>query len=130
MTTETLVFALTILLALGHILVMAGIAQTVYSVGELVGPRDDMRDSGSVYFKRAQRANDNFRETLSWALGLLILVQVTGDANATTAAGAWIYFWARLAYLPLYLFGIPWMRTGAWTVSLVGLAMLLIPLFG
>jgi len=127
MTTETTVFVLTILLAFGHIVVMATIAMGRYTVGQLVGPRDDFPPSGSVYYERAKRANENLKETLPWALGLLILVQVTGDANATTAAGAWVYFVARVIYVPMYLFGVPWLRTGAWTVALVGLAMLLIP---
>lgn len=64
------------------------------------------------------------RETLPWALGLLILVQVTGSAGAIAATGAWVYFCARVAYLPLYLLGVQWLRTIAWFVSLFGLATL------
>jgi len=36
-----------------------------------------------------------------------------------------LYFWARLAYVPLYAAGIPYVRSLAWVVSLVGILMLL-----
>lgn len=40
-----------------------------------------------------------------------------------TLLGAQIFFWARLAYAFVYLAGIPWLRTGVWTVSVVGMAL-------
>lgn len=127
MTVETTVFVLTILLAFGHMLVLATLATSIFGMSKLAGPRDDMPDTDNLFYNRLNRAFENLKETLPWALGLLLLVQITGDANATTAAGAWLYFWSRAAYVPLYLFGIPWLRTLAWGASLVGLAMLLIP---
>lgn len=130
MTPETLVFVLTILLGLVHIL-MQGMHQTrLYGTDALVGPRDELAPSDDVRLGRARRANDNFRETAPWALGLLIMVQVAGVTGALTATGAWLYLLARAAYLPLYLYGVPWLRTVAWAVALVGLALLLIALFG
>ncbi len=42
-----------------------------------------------------------------------------------TAMGAWIYFGARAAYLPLYLFGVAYLRTAAWFASLCGLTLIL-----
>ena len=49
---------------------------------------------------------------------------VSGKANATTAMGAMIFFWARLAYAVIYLIGIPWLRTLVWFVSVIGMAMI------
>ena len=34
--------------------------------------------------------------------------------------------WARWAYLPGYFIDIPFLRSGIWTVSVIGLAMLFI----
>ncbi|MEO7935944.1 MAG: MAPEG family protein, partial [Dokdonella sp.] len=45
------------------------------------------------------------------------------------ALGAQLYFWARLAYLPTYAAGIPYLRTVIWGVAIVGLAMVLGGLF-
>ena len=129
MTPETSVFALTVVLGFLHVLVMTMIQTRIHGISVLVGARDSFRPADNVYLARARRANDNFRETAPWALGLLIMVQVAGVAGTVTAAGAWMYLVARVLYLPLYLFGVPWLRTLAWTVSLVGIAMMLVPLF-
>jgi uncharacterized MAPEG superfamily protein len=39
--------------------------------------------------------------------------------------GSELYFGARLAYLAVYLIGIPYLRTVVWAVSIWGLVMLL-----
>ncbi|HYW03422.1 MAG TPA: MAPEG family protein [Gammaproteobacteria bacterium] len=130
LNAETLVFLLTILLGFAQILILVVLANSVYGLGPLVGPRDDLQPSDNQWLGRMRRANENFKETLPWALGLLIMVQITGHSSAVTVSGAWLYFWARVAYVPLYLFGIPWLRTLAWTASMVGLGMLLVPIFG
>ena len=39
--------------------------------------------------------------------------------------GAQIYFWARLLYIPAYASGIPVVRTVLWTISVIGLVMVL-----
>ena len=41
-----------------------------------------------------------------------------------TLLGAQIFLYARLAYVVVYIAGIPWLRTGVWAVSVVGLAMI------
>ena len=130
MTPETTAFAFTVLLGFVHVLVQSVLQTRLHGTDVLVGPRDDFRPADDAYLGRARRANDNFRESAPWALGLMIMVQVAGVTSGATAAGAWLYVVARVAYLPLYLFGVPWLRTLAWSVSLVGLAMLLVALFG
>ena len=129
MTPETSVFALTIVLGFLHILIMAMIQIRIHGISVLVGARDSFRPADNVYLGRARRANDNFRETAPWVLGLLIMVQVAGVAGTVTATGAWLYLVARVLYLPLYVLGVPWLRTLAWAASLAGIAMMLIPLF-
>jgi uncharacterized MAPEG superfamily protein len=37
--------------------------------------------------------------------------------------GARIFFYARVAYFPIYLAGITYVRTLVWIVSLIGLAV-------
>ena len=128
MTPETSVFALIVVLGSVHIVVPDVIQTRIHGVREMVGARDSFRPEDNAYPGRARRANDNFGETAPWALGLLIIVQWAGVAGAATATGAWLYLVVRLLYLPLYLVGVPWLRTLAWTVSLVGIAMMLVPL--
>lgn len=46
--------------------------------------------------------------------------------DAASALGAQLYFWARLAYVPVYAAGIPYLRTLVWVVSIVGIILLLV----
>lgn len=50
------------------------------------------------------------------------------QAGAHTAIGAQVYFWARVAYLPIYVVGIPYLRTAVWAASLWGILQLMEPL--
>ena len=70
---------------------------------------------------RAARAHRNMLESLVLFAALVLVAQVAGRANATTALGAEVFFWARVVYVPVYVIGIPWARTGVWGVSVVGL---------
>jgi uncharacterized MAPEG superfamily protein len=77
---------------------------------------------------RAKRAHLNMLENLVLFAALVLIAAVANKANATTAIGAAIFFWARLAYAVIYVAGIPWLRTGAWFVSVIGMAMIAIQL--
>jgi uncharacterized MAPEG superfamily protein len=57
----------------------------------------------------------------------LIVTQRTGGAGAL---GATIWILARIVYIPIYVFGIIYVRTLVWTVSIVGLVMMLWRLIG
>jgi uncharacterized MAPEG superfamily protein len=74
---------------------------------------------------RAQRAHVNMLESLTIFAALVLLAHVAGKSNATTALGAQLFFWSRLAYAPVYVIGIPWLRTGVWGVSFAGLLQIL-----
>ena len=73
---------------------------------------------------RANRAHRNMLENLVLFAILVLVAQITGRANATTAFGSELFFAARLIYVPIYLIGITWVRTGAWAVSVVGLVLI------
>ncbi|MEM7128463.1 MAG: MAPEG family protein [Chloroflexota bacterium] len=124
MTTETLIILLTFVLALVYYLMPAYFAVANSGLLALAGSRDDVSVGEKMAAQRAERANANFKETVPWAIGLLILVQVTGDANGATALGGWIYLICRVLYIPLYLMGIPFARSIVWTISIVGLIMI------
>jgi len=73
---------------------------------------------------RATRAHRNMLENLVVFATLVIVAHMAGVANETTALGAQLFFWARLVYAVVYLMGIPWVRTGIWAVSVVGLILI------
>ena len=72
---------------------------------------------------RLHRANNNFLETFVFFAAAVLAVVVAGKANAQTALGVQLYFWARLAYLPAYAAGVPYLRSVIWAVAVVGLVM-------
>jgi uncharacterized MAPEG superfamily protein len=102
-------------------------AQGQVGLPKLVGNRDDLPVLQG-FAGRAQRAHRNMLESLVLFAVLVLLAQVTGKANATTALGAQLFFWGRIAYALIYWIGIPWARTAAWTVSIIGLVMIFVQL--
>ncbi|MBM3597201.1 MAG: MAPEG family protein [Alphaproteobacteria bacterium] len=78
-----------------------------------------------AWAQRAQRAHLNMVENLTVFAVLVLVAHVSGAANATTALGATIFFWARIAQGLVHIAGLPWLRTAAFGVSLVGEAMIL-----
>jgi uncharacterized MAPEG superfamily protein len=77
---------------------------------------------------RASRAHRNMLESLVLFAIVILVAQAMGTTNAMTVLGAQLFFWGRLAYAVVYLVGIPWVRTGAWGVSLVGLVLIFLQL--
>ena len=90
---------------------------------KLAGNREGLTDC-TGWVGRAQRAHRNMLENLVLFAALVLIAAVSGKANATTAMGAMIFFWGRLAYAVIYLIGVPWLRTLAWFVSVIGMAMI------
>lgn len=74
---------------------------------------------------RADRASKNFLETFPLFAAAALGVVLAHAGTPHTALGAELYFWARLAYLPIYIVGIPYLRTAVWAVSLWGLLQVL-----
>ncbi len=78
---------------------------------------------------RAKRAHANLVENLPVFAVLVLVVAIAGKANATSALGATIFFWARLAYTIVYTAGIKIVRTLIFFVGQFGLLLILLQLF-
>lgn len=77
------------------------------------------------------RADRTARNTLEAFVLFTALALVAHAANKSTPAvlqGAEIFFWARLAYVPIYLAGLAYVRTGVWTLGVVGLGLMVLGL--
>ena len=72
---------------------------------------------------RCDRAGRNFLETFVFFAAAVLAVVAAQRTNASTALGAQLFFWARVVYLPVYLVGVPYLRTLVWATSLAGLLM-------
>ncbi|MGE5146420.1 MAG: MAPEG family protein [Candidatus Eiseniibacteriota bacterium] len=102
-------------------------AQLQLGLPPLVGNRENLPEC-TGWAGRAQRAHRNMLENLVLFAALVLVAQVAGKANAMTALGAQLFFWARLVYAPVYIIGIPWVRTAVWAVSVVGLVLIFLQL--
>jgi uncharacterized MAPEG superfamily protein len=92
-------------------------------------PRDEGRQPNSVYAQRTDRALRNMLETFPAFVALALALAITGKTAGWAQTGALLWLFGRIAYLPLYLLGVPYLRTLAWLVSLIGLLAMLMALF-
>lgn len=128
MTPELQYLVYGVILLIVHVLVQATFSDLSKGIGWALGPQDENRDQ-SVVAGRIQRALRNYLETLPAFIALALTLAVTELGNATSALGAAVWFWARVAYVPAYTSGIPLVRSVAFFASLAGLTMMILPLF-
>lgn len=72
---------------------------------------------------RLNRALRNLIEAIAIYAPIAIAVYVLGVGNEISALGAEIFFGARLVHAVVYTAGIPWVRTTAWFVGVIGILM-------
>jgi uncharacterized MAPEG superfamily protein len=127
LTTELHLLVWSVALCVLQMLVAVTGAQLQVGLPRLVGNREALPEA-TGWAGRAARAHRNMLENLVLFAALVLAAQVAGLANETTALGALLFFWGRVAYAIVYLIGIPWVRTGAWAVSMVGLVLIFLQL--
>jgi len=115
--------------ALTSILVLIAVSGATLQVGlpTLAGNREGLPKL-TGWAGRAQRAHLNMLESLILFAVLVLVAQFAGVHNATTLLGAQLFFWGRVAHGVVYIAGIPWLRTAAWGVSVVGLVLIFLQL--
>jgi len=128
MPIELKILALGALLLFIHIFIATRFKTAQYGRKWNVGARDQELPEPSPVSGRLIRAQANFEETFPIAIIALLGVVVAGKTSQWTALGGWIWLGARIVYLPLYWAGIPVIRTIAWTIALIGLAIVIEPL--
>ena len=129
MTPELTVLALAAILQVVQIGLAGWSMNRDAGVEYNAGPRDT-EPALSPLTGRLRRAVSNHFENLILFTIAVVVVTLSGSASATTAACAWIYLAARVAYVPAYAFGwSPW-RSAIYAVgALATLVMILIALF-
>jgi uncharacterized MAPEG superfamily protein len=78
---------------------------------------------------RVDRSWRNFIETFPLFAVAVLALAVTQRGDANSILGAQLYLWGRVACLVAYALGLRFVRTLVWTVSMVGIVMVLLPLF-
>ena len=81
----------------------------------------DKDEKKSLFFERADRALKNLYQTFPIFFGVVIL-SILKDVDNSSLALLWLI--SRIIYIPLYIFGINYLRTGVWAASLLCLILM------
>lgn len=127
MSIELRMLGWSVLLGLVYVLA-SGIATTAQrGLRYGAGARDDEHPLTGMA-GRTHRALRNFLETYPLFVAAVLVARISGRVGETTAVGAQLYVWARLVYLPLYVLGVPFIRSLAWLAAVAGLVLVLVGL--
>jgi uncharacterized MAPEG superfamily protein len=120
--SELVCLELSVLLWVAHVLVQASAGNAEIGRAYLLSPRDKQPAAEGVARGRATRALNNYTENFVPFVAMALALIATGHAGGL---GATIWLIARILYLPSYLFGVTYVRTGLWGISIIGLLMML-----
>ena len=127
MTAELIMLFWAVVLAFVQVLVSVILCTKQVGLTELAGNRDTFVPEGIA--GRATRAHRNMLENLPLFAALVLIVHVAGLSSDASVLGAQIFVIARLAAAIIYIIGIPWLRTAAFGISVVGLVMVSWPIW-
>ena len=122
---EIQLLGLSAVLVVAQIVLAAQLGNRQYGLKWAASPRDADVAAPGVLLGRVRRALANMLETFPLFAAAVLAVAVTHRLDRWSLIGAHLYFWARLAYLPLYAAGVPLIRSLVWNVALVGVFMIL-----
>ncbi|MFI4966833.1 MAG: MAPEG family protein [Caulobacterales bacterium] len=94
----------------------------------LMGARDEVKPVG-VMAARLNRALTNFLETFALFAAAVIACAMAGKLGPLTMWGAALYVIGRALYVPIYASGLAVVRTLVWTLSMVGVVMVIVAFF-
>ena len=87
-----------------------------------LGNRDNLKEATPMG-GRAERAAKNSIEAAVFFVPLALVANAAG-MDAEVMLGAQIAFWARIAYVPIYIAGIKYLRSLVWIGGVVGYGMM------
>jgi uncharacterized MAPEG superfamily protein len=83
-----------------------------------------------LWAQRAIRAHENAVENLAIFVPAVLVATALHVSTPVTRAAAVAYFFARLAHVLVYTFGVPVMRTVTFTVGWVAAILILLSVLG
>ena len=87
-----------------------------------LGNRDNLKEATPMG-GRAERAAKNSIEAAAFFVPLALVANAAG-LDAEVMLGAQIAFWARIAYVPIYIAGIKYLRSLVWIIGVIGYGMM------
>jgi uncharacterized MAPEG superfamily protein len=127
MTTELTMLAWSVVLGLLHAVTTGQFTTLQHGIRYGLSPRDEERKLTGIG-ARVQRAFANYMQTFPFFAAAVLVAHLADRHSWLTTTGAQLFFWARLAYVPLYAAGIPIARTVAFVIATAGIVFILIAL--
>jgi uncharacterized MAPEG superfamily protein len=128
MRTETLLLAAAALLGICQLFIATAAATrargAAWNLSNREGPAEPL--TGCAF--RLDQAFKNFLETFPFFAAGVLAALAENRVGGMVLWGAHLYFWARLAYLPVYAAGITGLRTLVWVISMAGIGLVWIGL--
>lgn len=115
----TLSAGLTIVLWIPYVLARIGSQGMTGAMGYPENP-----PAPPAWARRAERVHLNMVENLAPFAVLVLVAQITGVSTELTVWGAMLFFWARIVHAVVFILGIPYLRTLAFFVSWLGMALI------
>ncbi len=84
----------------------------------------DVVPQAEGFAARTDRTAKNMLENLVLFTALALVASIAGITDPHVELGARLFFWGRLAYIPVYMIGIPVARTGVWAISVIGMGLI------
>ena len=126
--TEMKLLDIAILVGLVHLLIAVLSTVKQRPSAWATGPRDQPMPLIGVP-ARLDRSFWNFLETFGFFAAAILAVIIQNKVGPLSWWGAVLYVVARIVYIPLYAGGMRYVRTLVWTISMVGIVMVLIAAF-
>jgi len=125
MTTELWLLVAAVLLGFAQIVLQAQSMNMQRGYRWNAGPRDEILSPLTGVAGRLNRASRNFFETFPLFAAVVLIAAIANIHNNLTLWGAWLYLLGRIVYLPLYAFGVRYVRSLAWNVAVLGIFLVL-----
>jgi uncharacterized MAPEG superfamily protein len=123
MPVELMMLLYSAILLFVIIVVQAGLAISQNGLPAQAGSRDNLPEP-TVLRMRLQRLAANMQENLVMFASVVLVANAAGVSNETTALGASIFLYARLAHAIIYAFGWPMIRPLFYFISLYGMIII------
>ncbi len=127
MTTELTYLAWAVVLGLVHAVATGQLGLFQHGTAYALGPRDEQKRLTGVP-GRIDRAFANYMQTFPFFAAAVLMAHLANRHSALTTGGAALYFWARVAFVPVYALGIPVLRTLIFVAAVAGIVLLLLAL--
>ena len=128
MSTELTLLAWSAALAFVQMCSTAGFITLSQGFGVSLGNRAGFAPAEGA-LTRAIRAHRNMVESFVVFAAVVLVAHAAGRENWLTTLGAELFLFGRLAYVALYIAGVAYLRTVAWTVAVTGILLVLLRLF-